>query len=273
MQIHFWGVRGSIAVSGPRFQRTGGNTSCLELRLGADRLVLDAGTGLRALGEHLGCVPVDLALAFSHVHWDHIVGFPFFAPLFHPDSRITILGAARESGSVMDALRAQMAPPRFPVPFDALPARIRFQPLLPGRPVDVGPFTLLAGDLSHPDGTLGLRVQAGGRTVVYATDHEHGGRHLDRRLLHLAQGADLLVHDAQYTPAEYQGGPGPSRRGWGHSTWVEAVAAADQAGVGRLALFHHDPGRDDDELAVIEAQARGRRPATLAAREGLALAL
>ncbi len=280
MQVRFWGVRGSVAVSGPEFHRTGGNTSCIELRHGGARLVLDGGTGLRALGASIGFAPVDLTLVFSHFHWDHIQGFPFFAPAFHPDSRLTLVGAARDSGDILDALRAQMQPPRFPVTMDAVRATIEVRTLSPGEVLRLGPFSLRGAELSHPDGMLGVRVSAGGRSVVYATDHEHGVAEgarrdggLDRRLLSLAEGADLLVHDAQYTDAEYRGAGGPPRRGWGHSTWTEATAAAHAAGVERLALFHHDPARTDDQLAVIESAARQQHRGTMAAREGLQLAL
>ncbi|MCB9779379.1 MAG: MBL fold metallo-hydrolase [Alphaproteobacteria bacterium] len=293
MQVHFWGVRGSIAVSGPDFQRTGGSTACLELRCGdpdaaaagtpgsrdqGHRIVLDAGTGLRALGDHLGYRPVELTIVFSHVHWDHIQGFPFFQPAFHPDSRLTLVGARRPAGGVAEALRAQMQPPRFPVTLDRIPARLEFRDLAPGEVLRDGPFEVRAAELSHPDGVLGIRVTAGGRSVVYATDHEHGASAdrrdgLHRPLVALARDVDLLVHDAQYTPAEYAGEGGPPRKGWGHSTWQEAVAAARAAGAGRLALFHHDPRRSDDQVAVIEAQARHELPGAFAAREGLPVAV
>jgi phosphoribosyl 1,2-cyclic phosphodiesterase len=272
MHVRFWGVRGSIGVSGSRYVRTGGNTSCVEVLHEGHRLILDGGTGLRALGDELGRTPLEAALLFSHVHWDHIQGVPFFAPAFHPDSRLTLCGAPRPGGKLREALEAQMRPPQFPITLDALRARLQFVDLVPGRSVLLGAFRVTPVELNHPDGVLGFRIEAGTSSLVYATDHEHGGR-MDGRLLDLAAGADLLIHDAQYTAEEYAGGSGPSRRGWGHSTWAEAVEAARQAQVGRLALFHHDPQRDDEALARIEALARESFPAVFAAREGEVVAL
>ncbi len=271
MDIRFWGVRGSIAVSGPDIARTGGNTSCVELEHDGERLILDGGTGLRSLGKELGYRPVKLHLLFSHVHWDHIQGVPFFAPAFHPGSEITVLGARRSSGSVRDALARQMRPPQWPIGLDAFRARFHWRDI-ELEPLELGPFRVTPMDLEHPDGVLAYRVEAGGRSVVYATDVEHGER-LDRRLVRLSEGADLLVHDAQYTTAEYRGEEGPPRRGWGHSTWEQAVEVGRLAEVKRLALFHHDPERGDDGVAVIEDHARSRLQGAFAARQGARVAL
>jgi phosphoribosyl 1,2-cyclic phosphodiesterase len=253
MEVVFWGVRGSIAVSGARYARAGGNTSCVELRHDGERVILDGGTGLRAMGEaHPG--PLRATVLFSHVHWDHIQGVPFFSPAYHPHSELTLVGEG-----LRRALAAQMRAPTFPVGLDALRARIDWRD---AGPLSVGPFRVTPVPLCHPNGVLAWRVEAGGTSVVYATDVEHAGV-VDPRLVELARGADLLVHDAQYTGEEYA-----TRKGWGHSTWAEAAEAAVAAKVGRLALFHHDPGRDDDALAVIEDRARARFAATFAAREG-----
>lgn len=262
MEIEFFGVRGSIAVSGPRFVRTGGNTACVLVRHEGHRLVLDGGTGLGALGDTLGVQPIEATLLFSHVHWDHVQGVPFFAPAYHPGSRLTIAGATRGGTGIRDALAAQMKPPLFPITLDALRAELTFADLAAGRPVELGPFRVTPLDQPHPDGVFAYRVEAGGRVMVYATDVEHGGA-VDPALVRLAEGADLLVHDAQYTDPEYLAG----KRGWGHSTWEEAVEVARRAGVGRLALFHHDPRRDDDAVAVLEARARESLAGCFAARE------
>lgn len=211
MHIQFWGVRGSIAVSDPRAVRTGGNTPCVELRCEGETLILDGGTGLRALGAARGA-PLRAAIVFSHVHWDHIQGVPFFGPLYHPGSEITLLGAERDSGDLRDALSAQMRPPRFPIGLDALSARPTFAGLDPDRPYEHGPFRITSVDLEHPDGVRALRIEAGGRAIIYATDVEHG-EEIDDRLVRLAEGADLLIHDAQYLDDEYHGRTGPSRRG------------------------------------------------------------
>lgn len=267
MEIRFWGVRGSVAVSGPEVVRAGGNTPCVELRCDGETLILDGGTGLRALGAARGA-PLRAAIAFSHVHWDHIQGVPFFAPLYHPDSAITLLGAVRPSGDLRDALAAQMRPPRFPIGLDAFRATMSFGALDPGDAREHGPFRITSIDLDHPDGVRAIRVEAGGRTLVYATDVEHGTT-IDDRLVRFAVGADLLVHDAQYLDDEYFGRTGPSRRGWGHATVEQAAEVARRAQVGRLALFHHDPARNDRQVDALETLARRRWQATFAAREGV----
>lgn len=267
MRVRFWGVRGSIAVSGSEFLRTGGSTTCLEVEHEGARLILDGGTGLQALGNAIGS-PTDATLLFTHVHWDHIQGVPFFAPAFHPGSRLQLVGAP----GLREALDQQMRPPQFPVGLDAFRARLDFVETVPGDVLHVGPFAIEATEMSHPNGVLCWRIRAGGRTLVFATDVEHGAT-LDRRLLSFSEGADLLVHDAQYTEREYAGDDGPCRRGWGHSTWEQAVAAGRAAGVGRLGLFHHDPTRTDRQVAMIESIAQDRLGGAFAAREGGALVL
>ncbi len=266
MEVRFWGVRGSIAVSGPRYTDTGGNTPCVEVLHQGCRLVLDGGTGLRALGDAIGFVPVEATILFTHVHWDHIQGVPFFTPAYNPNARLTFVGAKREMG-VREALATQMKPPQFPITLEALSARIDYRDIAADQPFQVGPFRITPTDLQHPDGVLAYRIEAGGKTLVFATDVEHGDR-IDKRLCALSEGADLLIHDAQYTVPEYRGLVGPSRRGWGHSTWTDAVEVARLAGVGALALYHHDPSRGDDAVCAIEAEARSLFAPTCAAREG-----
>lgn len=267
MQVRFWGVRGSVAVSGGGFTQTGGNTTCVEVEHEGERLILDGGTGLAALGQALGA-PARAALLFTHVHWDHIQGVPFFAPAYHPDSELLFAGAV----GLRAALGEQMRAPQFPVPLEAFAARLDFLEVAPEQAFDIGPFHVRAVEMTHPQGVLVYRVEAGGRSLVFATDVEHGDA-LDPRLVALAEGADLLVHDAQYTAAEYDGQQGPSRRGWGHSTWEQAVALGRQAGARRLALFHHDPCRTDGQVATIEALAGQRHHGSFAAREGRVVAL
>ncbi|MCA9525085.1 MAG: MBL fold metallo-hydrolase [Myxococcales bacterium] len=272
MQVKFWGVRGSIAVSGARFARTGGNTTCVEVQAAGHRLILDGGTGLRALGEELGFQPIQATLLFTHLHWDHIQGVPFFTPAFHPGSDLTFVGAERTTGGIRDALALQMRPPQFPVGLGALVGARRFTDVQAQKPFEIGPFRITGLEQDHPDGVVAWRIEAEGRTLVFATDIEHGGR-IDPGLRRLATGADLLVHDAQYTSAEYAGQGGPPRRGWGHSTWEEAVQVCQEAGAARLGLFHHDPTRDDDALAILEHAARSRFSGAFAAREGQQVAL
>jgi phosphoribosyl 1,2-cyclic phosphodiesterase len=273
MDIRFWGVRGSIPVSGEGFNRVGGSTSCVELSCEGERLILDGGTGLRALGAHLATSPpVRATLLFSHTHWDHIQGVPFFGPAYDPRSKLTFLGAGNRRRSLRESLDAQMRPPHFPVTLADFNAELEWGAVMPGEPIVVGPFTILPAEMSHPNGVLSYRIEAGGRAVVYATDVEHGDS-LDHSLIALAEGADLLIHDAQYTASEYAGQAGPPRRGWGHSSWDQAVDIGVSAGVSRVALFHHDPNRLDGAVGEIEAQATDRFRGSFAAREGLQVSL
>lgn len=272
MDIRFWGVRGSIAVSGPQYAATGGATPCVEVVHDGVRLILDGGTGLRALGDSLGWAPFEATLLFTHVHWDHIQGVSFFMPAFNPAVKLQFMGTRRDSGSLRDALDTQMRPPTFPITLDMMRAQLSFREIEREEPFNVGPFRVTPRDLNHPDGVLAYRIEAGGRAIVFATDVEHGDV-LDERLIRLADGADLLIHDAQYTLAEYEGRSGPPRRGWGHSRWTDAVAVGQRAQVGRLALYHHDPGRDDAGVDAIEREARALYAPSFAAREGERIAV
>lgn len=272
MRIRFWGVRGSIASAGDETAAVGGNTSCVEVRCGdggESLIVLDAGTGLRRLGASLRG-RVDAHLFLSHLHWDHIQGFPFFAPAYVPGNRIHVHAPERcaPRGDVRAALAAQMRAPHFPVGLEAMRAELAFCAVAAGGEVRVGPARVRAAAARHPNGCLAYRIDCGGRSVVYATDTEHDGHGVDGELAALACGADLLIYDAQYTSAEYA-----AKRGWGHSTAEEGARLAAAAEVGELLLFHHDPSHDDAAIAAIEAETRARFPATTAAREGLELTL
>jgi phosphoribosyl 1,2-cyclic phosphodiesterase len=274
MEIRFWGVRGSIASPGPDTAGVGGNTSCVEVRCGAARLVLDAGTGLRRLGEAMMAErgPRDLTLLLSHFHWDHIQGIPFFVPAYLPDTKLAIVGGANGLMSVKDALEHQMVAPVFPVRLDELGAQLATREVRPGQRFDVGDATVTVARLNHPGGVFAYRIDHGGRSVVYATDTEHYAC-VDPALKALAEGADVLIYDSQYTPDEYKGVGGRSKVGWGHSTYVEGCELARSAGVGRYVLFHHDPQRSDAKVAELEAKARALFPNAVAAREGLEIEL
>lgn len=274
LTVRFWGVRGSVPSPGPQTAAVGGNTSCVELRFGDEIVVLDAGTGLRGLGERLiaGGRPVSLSVLFSHVHWDHIQGFPFFPALFRSTTQLSLYGRPEE-GTLESALRRQMTWPNFPVELETVPARLTYGGFELDRPFAVGSAIVRAARLNHPNGVVAYRIEHEGRAVVYATDTEHYAERIDRNLVSLAQGADLLIYDAQYTPEEYAGVIGGSRVGWGHSTWVEGVRVARAAGVGQLVLFHHDPSHDDAAIGAIERAAQTVLPGTVAAREGLEIHL
>lgn len=270
-EVRFWGVRGSIASPGAETAGVGGNTSSLEVRCRNTRLLLDAGTGIRALGDALLAEgDVDATILLSHLHWDHIQGLPFFAPIYRPSTRLRICGPRGERTSLAAALAQQMASPGFPVAWNELPSHIETREVRHGERFRVGAIDVRAARLHHPGGVLGYRLEAGGCAVVYATDNEHH-RCVVPTISGLARGADLLIYDAQYTPAEYRGECGPGRAGWGHSTYEAAVEVARAAGVKQLVLFHHDPSRTDAGVEEIETRARSLFPNTAAAREGMAL--
>ena len=267
MEIRFWGVRGSIASPGPETASVGGNTSCVEVRCGAQRIVLDAGTGLRSLGNALVRTgePQSLALLLSHFHWDHIQGLPFFVPAYMPQTKLTIVGSSDGRHSLRDKLSRQMTEPHFPVQLDDLSAQLTYREARPAQTFELGDVRVKVARLNHPGGVFAYRIEHGGRVLVYATDTEHYAC-VDPALRALAEGADVLVYDAQYTPEEYE-----AKVGWGHSTYAAGAEVAAAAGVSELVLFHHDPQRDDAGVAAIEAAARALFPRTVAAREGMTL--
>lgn len=271
--VRFWGVRGSLAGGGPGLARFGGHTSCVEIRVGDELIILDAGTGLHDLGRSIS-QPTRTTLLISHFHWDHIQGFPFFGPLYEEGNRLVIYGPGEGAVGVEAALRRQMQPPHFPVPLGELQADLVFRSIRPGDEIEVGPARIQSIALNHPDGCLGYRVCVDNVCVVFATDTEQpasGG--LDPSLVSFARNADLLICDAQYTDDEYHGHSGPARKGWGHSTFTEACRIAAAAGAHQLALFHHDPVHDDDFIDKLVAESRSLFANVFAAREGMTLEL
>lgn len=259
MRVRFWGTRGSLAQAGLSTLRYGGNTSCVEVRSDAGTLViLDCGTGAHGLGQSLVAEakqPVNGHLLISHTHWDHIQGIPFFEPLLEPGNEWAIYAPHGLGGSLRDTLAGQMQYTYFPVTIDALGATIKYHDLVEGI-FEVGDIIVRTRYLNHPALTLGYRLEADGVSVVYACDHEPFSRQLsitkveigeqDRRHGEFLRGADLVIHDAQYTAMEYA-----NKIGWGHSTAEYAVAICTEAEVKQLALTHHDPMRDDDSLDQI----------------------
>ncbi len=273
MRIDFWGVRGSIASPGPETAQVGGNTSCVEVRCGETRIVLDAGTGLRRLGESLmGEMaetkrPLDLHLLLSHFHWDHIQGLPFFVPAYVPTTKLSIWGAPNGIMSIGETLAHQMMGPVFPVRLDELSAKLDLHEVRQGQSFEIGDVKVRAAKLNHPGGVQAYRIDHDGHSVVYATDTEHYAC-LDPQLVALAKGADVLIYDSQYTEEEYA-----KKVGWGHSTYVRGCELASAAGVGQYVLFHHDPSRTDAKVAELEGRAQELFPSALAAREGLRIEL
>jgi phosphoribosyl 1,2-cyclic phosphodiesterase len=274
IEIRFWGVRGSIASPGAETAGVGGNTSCVEVRCGDTRIVLDAGTGLRRLGESMlregGAAQITLLL--SHLHWDHIQGLPFFVPLYLPGTEIAVVGASSGPLTLREAFETQMSAPVFPVRLAEVPAKLGFREIRPAERIHVGPAVITAAKLNHPGGVTAYRIDHAGRSVVYATDTEHYAC-VDPVLVALARDADVLIYDSQYTPEEYAGTVGRAKVGWGHSTYEAGAAVARAAGVGQYVLFHHDPQRTDAGVAELERLARDRFSSSIAAREGMTLEL
>jgi phosphoribosyl 1,2-cyclic phosphodiesterase len=211
---------------------------------------------------------------FSHLHWDHIQGFPFFGPAYGPGNELVLYGPGEGGAELAAALARQMQPPTFPVTLAAMGAKLELRGVAPGDVVRVGDALVTVSALHHPGGSLGYRIERGGESVVYATDTEPlpDGR-IDPRLVSLAEGASLLIHDSQYTADEYEGRVGPSRRGWGHATVDVACRTAAQAAVRQLALFHHDPTHDDRDVERMVAHGQGLFRNVAAAREGMTVSL
>lgn len=287
LRVRFWGTRGSIASPGPTTVRYGGNTPSVEVRTESGWLViLDAGTGIRALGNHLltqaNGTPIQGDIFLTHAHWDHIQGLPFFAPIFQGGNHFTIWGSASLQTSIDRVVRDQMNPVVFPVAFEDLNASIDFRKIHEGDRCEGTGYEVTAMDVQHPGGALAYRFTEPGRTdrsFVYVSDNElqpHERYELAagwrQRLVAFARGATVLVHDTTYTTEEYG-----NHRGWGHSTYRDGVELALEAGVETLVLFHHEPRRTDEQLdRQVEAcrtmvQERGASLQVMAAAEGLTL--
>ena len=278
MQITFWGVRGSIPTPGPDTVEIGGNTSCVEVRAGNSLLVFDGGTGLRMLGKKLVKeMPLTAHIFFSHVHWDHIQGFPFFDPAFVKGNTIHLYGGNNVSRTLEETLAGQMDHPSFPVHLTDMGAKMTFNDLEEGQELEIddgegGVVKVRTARGNHPNGVWIYRVEHGGKSIVYATDTEHY-KEVDQNLVDLARGVDVLIYDSQYTPEEYAGttGSGGPKVGWGHSTFDEAVKLAATAGAKKLLLFHHDPLQTDAMVREKERRARALFANATAAYEGLTL--
>jgi phosphoribosyl 1,2-cyclic phosphodiesterase len=271
--ITFWGVRGSIACPGPQTVKYGGNTPCVEMCVGKNRLIFDGGTGIRVLGQSLlSQMPVEGHIFFTHSHWDHIQGFPFFTPAFIKGNRFHIYGAIAPNGATVEQrLNDQMLHPNFPVPLQIMGADLKFYDVEIGKPIQIGEeISVESALLNHPGQAVGYRVNWRGYSAAYVTDTEHFPDHLDENVLYLARGADVFIYDATYTDEEYYSEKN-SKVGWGHSTWQEAVKVAKAAGVKRLFIFHHDPLHSDEFLDQVEEQVAKAFPNGFMAKEGLSI--
>ena len=298
MVVTFWGVRGSYPTPGTQTARIGGNTTCVQVQAGKHIIILDAGTGSIALGQSLIAQyrqdkkPITATMLFTHTHHDHTQGFPFFTPTHVPATTLYVFGPKTLHEDLEEVLGRAMLPPVFPIRLDELPCVRIICNLHEAETIvfdaqdaepHVFPRTASVPDsldtvkvrvlhsYAHPQGVFIYRIEYGGKALVFATDTEGytGG---DQRLIRFARGANLLIHDAQYTQDEYASAISPTQ-GWGHSTWNMAVEVAQAAQVEKLALFHHEPAHNDDFLEALERQAQEEFPQTMLAREGFKLVL
>jgi phosphoribosyl 1,2-cyclic phosphodiesterase len=269
VSVRFWGVRGSIACPGPETVRYGGNTSCVEIRCGDHLLIMDGGTGLRELGGALlKNGPINADLFYTHTHFDHICGLPFFGPAYVRGNKIRLwAGHLLPEHCLEDVLCGMMMAPLFPVPMSLLTTQVSFKDFRCGETLHPRPgIRLRTGALNHPNGATGYRVEYGGKSIAYITDTEHRKTGLDANVLALIEGADIFIYDSTYTEAEY-----PSHLDWGHSTWEEGIRLADAAKVKTFVIFHHDPSHDDAFMDGVGSAARKLRPSSIVAREGMVL--
>jgi phosphoribosyl 1,2-cyclic phosphodiesterase len=269
MRVKFWGVRGSTPTPQAGNLRYGGNTSCVEVRFGDRLYIFDCGTGFRTLGQQLESEsngkPISAHIFVSHFHWDHIQGIPFFRPLYENGQNSFVFHSSRRTRSLQTVMEEQMASPYFPVNTSEMKAHRSFCDIEEGKTQLDDQASMRAMWLNHPQGCMGFRLETREGTLVYATDNEPGDEVFDKNVRKLAEGADVLIYDAQYLPEEYEA----RRRGWGHSHWREAVNVVMESGAKELVLFHHDPDHDDGMIDKVVAEARNYYPRVRAAAEGM----
>lgn len=274
--ITFWGVRGSIPIARSDFMKYGGATPCIEIQAGEHELIFDAGSGVHQLGRKLSNQgkAVVAHVFFSHVHWDHIHGIPFFSPAFETGNMIHFYGEKRKDLSIRDQLAGMMKEPYWPVGLGTMKAEIIFHTISVNETIILAPgLTVQTMRGNHPGETLLYRVTYGERSVCYISDYEHQDK-TDPELVEFVRGTDVLLYDATYTDEEYYGLNGkPPKKGWGHSTWQEGCKLAKLAEAKQLILFHHEINRTDQDLEVIEKEAREHFPNTYAARVGMRIKL
>ncbi|MCZ8310637.1 MAG: MBL fold metallo-hydrolase [Magnetospirillum sp.] len=272
LAITFWGVRGSIACPGPTTVRYGGNTPCLEVHAAGRHLIFDAGTGLLPLGRNIAAraAMCEADWYFTHSHFDHIQGIPFFDPLYNPRNRFRMwAGHLAPETSLRAVLSTMMQAPLFPIPLEIFTADVTFNDFKIGDTLRPGPgIVIKTAPLNHPNRATGYRIEVAGKSLCYVTDTEHEPGKPDANILRLIDGADLVIYDSTYTDAEFA-----SHVGWGHSTWQEGVRLVTQANAKRLAIFHHDPSHDDDFMDKVAAEAAAMRPGTFVAKEGQTIEL
>lgn len=268
MKIQFYGTRGSIPVCEKNFSEFGGNTTCVLVREGNDVLIFDAGTGIRKLGKDLmvegGVSKGKTTIAFSHFHWDHIQGFPFFSMAYNQSNKFDLAACHTELTipKLVEIFERLMSSTYFPVQLENMGADFSFNLKKTINDVITG-YKLTASPHAHPGGANGFRLEGEGKVLTFCTDVEHGDG-IDMNVVKLAENADVLIHDAQYTAEELA-----KCKGWGHSSWEQAIEVAELANVKRLYLTHHDPEHDDDFLRTMEVECQERFSSCFLAREGM----
>ena len=271
MRVKFWGVRGSTPTPQAENMRYGGNTSCVEVRVGEQLYIFDCGTGFRVLGQQLRDefgekkLPLSAHVFVSHFHWDHIQGIPFFRPLYDRADSQFLFHCSSRTRSLKQVMDEQMASPYFPVNLSQMQAQQKFYDIDSGRLNLEDGVQIQTSWLNHPQGCMGFRMETKDGVLVYATDNEPGDAAFDKSVRKLAEGADVLIYDAQYLPEEYAA----EKRGWGHSHWREAVNVVLESGAKELVLFHHDPDHTDVVIDKIVHDARNYYPKVRAAAEGM----
>jgi len=271
MRVKFWGVRGSTPTPQAENMRYGGNTSCVEVRVGEQLYIFDCGTGFRVLGQQLQDefgekkLPLCAHVFVSHFHWDHIQGIPFFRPLYDRADSQFLFHCSSRTRSLKQVMDEQMASPYFPVNLSQMQAQQKFYDIDSGRLNLEDGVQIQTSWLNHPQGCMGFRMETKDGVVVYATANEPGDAAFDKSVRKLAEGADVLIYDAQYLPEEYAA----EKRGWGHSHWREAVNVVMESGAKELVLFHHDPDHADVVIDKIVHDARNYYPKVRAAAEGM----
>ncbi len=272
MKLKFYGTRGSIPVCEQKFQKYGGNTTCVAICNESEIYIFDAGTGIRNLGidyfkdgEH---DLTNIILAFSHFHWDHIQGFPFFLPAYDTNREITIttFGRTDEYFDLKAIFENQMRTEFFPIPLEEMGAKLNFVQQ-EATYIETKYGKIISSEHNHPGGAYSYRVEINGKVIVFITDVEHIGE-LDERVIEIAKDADILIHEAQYTPEELE-----KHRGWGHSSWMQAIEVAKLANVKKLFITHHDPDHDDNFLDKIELECKKYFPNVEFAKDNLEVEL
>ena len=278
-KVQYYGIRGSTPAAGSQFEKYGGNTTCVAIQMGDENIIIDAGTGIRRLGEDILKKDTtklkDIRILFTHTHWDHIQGFPFFIPAYLPNIHLHIYGETKtikrerngkeiiEEWNIKKALWMQQGFMYFPVDTHYMLSKKTFYRLYENQNYKIGNLKFKTIKLQHPNNTLGFRFEFDNGSFCFCTDVEHSKGEIEK-IIKFAQGSDVLAYDCQYTPDEYE----RQKKGWGHSTYQAGVQIAREAGVKELHMIHHDPFRNDDSISAIEASAKKLHKDVLSVPEG-----